>query len=93
MNVTIKLATETDRDRIRRLAELDSRVEPQGDVLLAEVQGRLVAAMGMDGRVVADPFERTAGVVKVLRAQLEPRAPRLRTSLLTKLFSRPASAG
>ena len=93
MNVTIKLATEADRDRIRRVAELDSRSEPRGDVLLAEVQGRLVAAMGMDGSVVADPFERTSGVVKVLRAQLDPPAPLLRSGLLTRLFSRPASAG
>jgi hypothetical protein len=93
MSVTIKLATEADRDRIRRLAELDSRSEPQGDVLLAEVQGRLVAAMGMDGSVVADPFERTAGAVKVLRAQVAPGTQRLNSGLLTRLFSRPASAG
>jgi hypothetical protein len=93
MNVTIKLATDADRDRIRRLAELDSRAEPHGDVLLAEVQGRLVAAIGMDGTVVADPFERTAGVIKLLRAQVEPRPERLSTGLLTRLFSRPAGAG
>jgi hypothetical protein len=93
MNVTIKLATDADRDRIRRLAELDGRSGPHGDVLLAEVQGRLVAAMGMDGTVVADPFERTAGVVKALRAQLAPRTERLSSGLLTRLFSRPASAG
>ena len=92
MSVTIKLATEADRDRIRRLAELDSRSEPQGDVLLAEVQGRLVAAMGMDGSIVADPFERTGAVVKVLRAQLEPPRKRLDHRLLSRLFSRPAAS-
>ena len=81
MSVTIKLSTEADRERIRRLAELDSMPAPDGDVLVAEVNGRLVAAMGMDGRVVADPFERTASIVKVLRAQVDgepPRAPRRR---------------
>ena len=93
MNITIKLSTEADRERIRRLAELDSRPEPHGDVLLAEVQGRLVAAMGMDGTVVADPFERTAAVVKVLRTQLEPRPARLDHRLLARLLSRPAAAG
>jgi uncharacterized protein YyaL (SSP411 family) len=80
MSTTIKLSTEADRERIRRLAELDSKPAPDGDVL-AEVNGRLVAAMGMDGRVVADPFERTASVVRVLRAQVDgepPRAPRRR---------------
>ena len=93
MRLTIKLSTEADRERIRRLAELDSRPAPQGDVLLAEVQGRLVAAMGMDGSVVADPFERTAAAVNVLRTQLEPRPSRLDHRLLTRLFSRPAAAG
>jgi hypothetical protein len=80
MSTTIKLSTEADRERIRRLAELDSKPAPDGDVL-AEVNGRLVAAMGMDGRVVADPFERTASFVRVLRAQVDgepPRAPRRR---------------
>jgi hypothetical protein len=80
MSTTNKLSTEADRERIRRLAELDSKPAPDGDVL-AEVNGRLVAAMGMDGRVVADPFERTASVVRVLRAQVDgepPRAPRRR---------------
>jgi hypothetical protein len=81
MSVTIKLSTEADRERIRRLAELDSKPAPHGDVLVAEVNGRLVVAMGMDGTVVADPFERTASVVKVLRAQVAgapPRVPRRR---------------
>jgi hypothetical protein len=81
MSVTIKLSTEADRERIRRLAELDSKPAPHGDVLVAEVNGRLVAAIGMDGSVVADPFERTTSVVKLLRDHLEgepPRAPRRR---------------
>jgi hypothetical protein len=91
MSVTIKFATEADQERIRRLAELDSKPTPQGDVLLGEVEGRLVAAIGMDGSVIADPFERTAGVVKVLRTQLEGRPARINTGILTRLFSRPAA--
>ncbi|MEA2364386.1 MAG: hypothetical protein QOD71_3531 [Thermoleophilaceae bacterium] len=77
-SITIKLSTDADRQRISELAELDGKRAPNGDVLLAEVQGRLVAAIGMDGTVVADPFERTAAVVGVLRAQIadERRAPR-----------------
>ena len=71
MSVTIKLATEADTERIRRLAELDSKPAPHGDVLLAEVDGRLLAAIGMDGNAIADPFERTGSVVRVLRTQLE----------------------
>lgn len=90
MSVTIKFSTEADRERLRRLAELDGGHVPDGDVLLAELNGRLVAAMGMDGAVVADPFERTAGVVELLRAQVAgaPRRPARR-----RWFSRPAAAG
>jgi hypothetical protein len=77
-SLTIKLSTDADRQRIRDLAELDSGHVPHGDVLLAEVHGRLVAAIGMDGTVIADPFERTAGVVKVLRTQIEGKPSRPR---------------
>ena len=74
-SLTIRLSTEADRQRIRALADLDSGRPPDGDVLLAEVHGRMVAAIGMDGALIADPFERTAGVVRVLRAQVEPESP------------------
>jgi hypothetical protein len=84
--LTIKLSTDADRQRIERLAQLDSRPAPHGDVLLAEINGRLVAAVGMDGSVVADPFERTAAAVKLLLGQLDgkPRR-RVRGRLLGKL--------
>jgi hypothetical protein len=68
--LTIKLSTSADRDRIERLAQLDGGRAPHGDVLLAEVNGRLLAAVGMDGTAVSDPFERTAGVVRLLRGQV-----------------------
>jgi hypothetical protein len=87
--VTIKLSTDADRQRIRDLADLDGGHAPHGDVLLAEVQGRLVAAIGMDGTVIADPFERTAAVVKVLRMHIDgksTRAPRGRR-WLTRLVA------
>jgi hypothetical protein len=89
--LTIKLSTEADRQRIRDLADLDGGHAPHGDVLLAEVQGRLVAAIGMDGTVIADPFERTAAVVAVLRSQIDGKPRRGRRGL--RWFSRPAEAG
>ena len=76
--LTIKLSTDSDRDRVERLAQLDGGRAPQGDVLLAEVNGRLLAAVGMDGTAVADPFERTADVVRLLRGQVSPGEPRSR---------------
>jgi hypothetical protein len=87
--LTIKLSTDSDRQRIERLAQLDSGQAPHGDVLLAEINGRLVAAVGMDGSVIADPFERTATVVKLLRRQLDGK-PRRRTR--GRLFGRLAPA-
>jgi len=78
-SIDIRLSTDADSDRIRDLAQLDGRREPHGDVLLAERGGRLVAAIGMDGTVVADPFEPTADIVSMLRSQLaggRKRAPR-----------------
>jgi hypothetical protein len=91
MSITIKLSTEADRERIRQLAELDSKPAPHGDVLVAEVNGRLVAAMGMDGGVVADPFERTASVVEVLRAHVAGAPPRV--SRRPRWLSRLVAAG
>jgi hypothetical protein len=95
MSIVMRLSTEADHERIRRLAELDSRRPPQGDVLLAEVNGRLLAAIGMDGSVVADPFERTAAVVRVLRAQVagERKRPVRGGGWFARRFSRPAAAG
>jgi hypothetical protein len=53
---------------VRRLAYLDSSRPLRGDVLVALVDDCPVAAVSLsDGRVVADPFERTADVVELLR--------------------------
>jgi hypothetical protein len=79
--ITIKLATDADRGRIQRLAELDGGRAPVGEVRLAEVDGRLLAAVGMDGTAVADPFDRTERVVALLRRQVtgeRQRRPRRR---------------
>jgi hypothetical protein len=90
-SLTIRLSTDSDRQRIRDLADLDGGHAPHGDVLLAEVHGRLVAAVGMDGTVIADPFERTAVVVGMLRSQIDGKPRRGRRRL--RWFSRPAEAG
>jgi hypothetical protein len=69
-----------DEQALRRLAALDSVRPIKGRAILAEVDGRAVAAIGLDdGKVVADPFEHTADVVELLRVRadrLEPRAER-----------------
>jgi hypothetical protein len=68
--VTIRHAHAGDLRPLERLAALDSRRIPSGELLVAEVQGRLVAALSIDtGAVIADPFESTASIVDVLRIQ------------------------
>jgi len=60
----------TDEQALRRLAALDSVRPIKGRALLAEVDGRPIAAIGIDdGKVVADPFERTAEVVELLKVR------------------------
>src|SRR5216117_290530 len=64
----IRHAAERDAATLRRLAQLDSRAPLTGRVLVGEVAGEIVAALSTDdGRVVADPFRRTAQLVARLR--------------------------
>ena len=83
--VLIRAARGSDGPALARLAALDSRRLPLGDLLVAESDGALVAAMAIgSGEQVADPFRRTADVLALLSlraARLRAgatRAPRLR---------------
>jgi hypothetical protein len=65
----------TDRAALEYLADLDSREPLEGDVLGAELDGALVAAISLTtGDVIADPFARTDEI----RSLLELRARQLR---------------
>ena len=72
-------ATPADQPSLERLAELDSSTPPAQPVLLAEVDGVLLGALGLtDGSVIADPFRHTADLVALLRArarQLDGNGP------------------
>jgi hypothetical protein len=66
--VTIRRAYPDDRHALRRLAILDSADLLAGDVLVAEVDGELRAAVALHGGdAIADPFHRTADLVELLR--------------------------
>jgi hypothetical protein len=66
--VTIRQAAAADAPRLRRLAELDSAPAPTGPALVAEVDGRLRAALPLDGTApIADPFHRGAELIELLR--------------------------
>jgi hypothetical protein len=65
--VTVRHSARGDASRIRELAALDSRRAPTGALLVAEVDGELVAAVSLAGEgAVADPFRPTADVVTLL---------------------------
>jgi hypothetical protein len=64
-----------DQAAVTRLAQLDSSPPPEGTLLGAEIEGRLLAAISLTtGESIADPFSRTGE----LRALLELRDAQLR---------------
>jgi hypothetical protein len=70
--ITIRGSTGTDQATVKELAELDGRPAPVGATLLAEVDGKLWAAVGIDdGAAVADPFMPAADVVWLLQIRAE----------------------
>jgi hypothetical protein len=69
--LAIRLANESDSPNLIQLAALDSAPAPHGPVLVADIDGEIVAAHQIDrGRSIADPFRPTAD----LRELLELRA-------------------
>jgi hypothetical protein len=88
-----RLDREGDRAAIDRVAGRDSADVPEGELLGAELDGELVAAMPMDGgRVVADPFAPTAEAVVLLRRrgeQIRAAEGRGRRRIASRLLRRP----
>ncbi len=78
--LSIRQLDEADATAVTRLAGLDSQPVPTGGLLGIEVEGRLLAAIGLDtGLVIADPFSRTEQLRELLELrlqQLREREPR-----------------
>ena len=75
----IRSATAADAADLERLAALDSRRLSDGPHLIAELDGRPVAAFSrVHGTVVADPFTRTDSIVALLRRRAEQLSPQTR---------------
>jgi hypothetical protein len=74
--VAIRAARGSDGVALARLAALDSKRPLTGEVLVAESDGQLAAALSLStSNHVADPFRPTAELVALLRlhaATLEP---------------------
>jgi len=79
--VTFRYAGPADADALTVLAQLDSSRAPSGDVIVADADGELWAAVSLDdGHAVANPFrpsgeltwslmERARGINRELRAK------------------------
>jgi hypothetical protein len=84
LRLVLRRASAEDEDALARLARLDSAPRPRGDMLVAEVDDVIVAAIPFaGGAAIADPFRPTADVVALLQARAElvsgrRPAPRLR---------------
>lgn len=64
--ITVRRATRADGAALARLAALDSRVVPAGELVVAELDGELWAAASGSGEAIADPFRPTADLVSLL---------------------------
>ena len=90
--IQIRGAGATDDRTITRLAALDSTRPFTGDALIAEIDGEPRAAMSMlTGKVVADPFARTAELVDML--EVHRRALAAREARAQHAHATPAFAG
>ena len=73
--VALRLCSVHDDAALERLAVLEGRAVPSGRLVLAEVNGTIVAALPLNGGApLADPFRPTAHLLPLLRmraAQLE----------------------
>ena len=74
--VNIRAPGPADAGALERLAGLDSSRVPREPLLLADLDGELVAAVSVRGGVIADPFRHTAGIGELL----ELRAAQLRAA-------------
>ena len=92
--LTIRSASPDDTGVLADLAGLDSAAPLHGDVLLAEGDGRPVAALELaSGRAVADPFrysDQAVGLLRLRADQLRARAPRARSRNRRRAFTRRA---
>ena len=71
--MTIRRASTADLGSLALLASLDSARVPELPMLVAESEGRMLAAVPFDGgSAIADPFEHTSAVVDLLEL---PRSP------------------
>jgi hypothetical protein len=78
--ITLRTAVAADANELGILAVLDSSTLSPGQQLVAERDGRIVAAVSVDsGAVIADPFLPTAEAVELLSQWRRQRSTGRRT--------------
>jgi len=81
-SITIRLARDEDSVALRRLAQLDGARLPEGELLVAEADGEIRAALRIsDSAYVADPFFPSRELVGLLNV----RAKRIRRGSISRL--------
>jgi hypothetical protein len=79
-SLVLRPATTADSAELERLAALDSARPLAGEVMLADVDGGVRAALSLEtGRAVADPFYPSLELVPLLRAAAGERPSRRRS--------------
>jgi hypothetical protein len=83
--IVIRSARSADEQELAVLSVLDGgREMPEGQVMVAEVDGRLRAAVGSNGTAISDPFWPSAELVSMLRVRSEGVAPVIRQPRFTR---------
>ena len=71
-HIVIRSAREADETAVAALGVLDGGGQlPKGHVMVAEVDGRIRAAVGSNGAAISDPFWPSAELVSMLRVHTE----------------------
>ena len=95
-NIAIRLATGADAASLAQLAILDSAPALRGLVLVATIDGSVIAATSLvDGRAIADPFRPAADAraLLALRASQLPRESQSRRRHLPGFLPRRRGLG
>lgn len=70
--VSLRLCRTHDDPALERLAQLEGKRISSGRYVIAEVNGTIVAAQPLEGGApIADPFQKTAQILPLLRLRVE----------------------
>jgi len=91
-DIELRLCKPADDPAIERLAALSEVPEPHGRLVVALLDGKLVAALSLsNGDIIRDPFVKTAPLVALLKVRAEQlREPAPRQALVPRLLRRHA---